>query len=205
MFRAIGSKAGPYLRRAVVASHPSRGMCSRGRNLPVGFPRHRGWGLGMFDDLAGRMMDRHMRQMERMMDDVTCMGRGMGPARMWPKWAEFGGHGSGKGEVQHVKYNESEYEVKVDVSAFKPEELEVQIIKDRLTISGKQEEKADEHGYVSREFTRHFSVPEDVEQDTLETVLTNEGALIVSAKVKGWEQAEARKLDIKKEAPKDSE
>jgi HSP20 family molecular chaperone IbpA len=50
--------------------------------------------------------------------------------------------------------------VKLNVNAYKPEELEVKVTKDRLTISGKHEEKKDEFGSVSREFTRHFAIPE---------------------------------------------
>lgn len=126
-------------------------------------------------------------------------------SRMWPRWAEWGEgmKGDGKGDVEHVKYDSKEFEVKLDVSSYKPEELNVKVNKDRLTISAKHEEKPDEHGYVSREFTRHFSVPEDVDGETMETILTHEGALIVRAKVKGAENNEGRTLNIQREAPKE--
>lgn len=48
----------------------------------------------------------------------------------------------------------------MDVSMYKPEELKVTIADDRLVIHGKHEQKADDHGYVSREFTRQFIIPE---------------------------------------------
>jgi crystallin alpha B len=51
-------------------------------------------------------------------------------------------------------------EVKLDVSVYSPAELNVTISEDRLVIKGKHEQKADNHGYVAREFTREFVMPE---------------------------------------------
>jgi len=43
-------------------------------------------------------------------------------------------------------------EVKLDVSVYAPEELNITVSEDRLVIKGKHEQKADNHGYVAREF-----------------------------------------------------
>lgn len=48
----------------------------------------------------------------------------------------------------------------MDVSLYNPEELKVVIAEDRLIVNGKHEQKADNHGYVSREFKREFVIPE---------------------------------------------
>ncbi|ELU01719.1 hypothetical protein CAPTEDRAFT_58607, partial [Capitella teleta] len=61
--------------------------------------------------------------------------------------------------LQAIKFDEKEFEVKVNVSAYQPEDLEVKVTQDRLTVSGKHEDQTDEFGVVSREFTRHFAIP----------------------------------------------
>ena len=48
----------------------------------------------------------------------------------------------------------------LDVQKFDAAELEVKLSENRLVVSGKHEQRADEHGYVSREFRREFDVPE---------------------------------------------
>ena len=59
-----------------------------------------------------------------------------------------------------VRYDNNGFEVKIDVQQYAPEELNVTLQGNRLTITGKHEQKQDEHGYVSRQFHREFEVPE---------------------------------------------
>ncbi len=44
-----------------------------------------------------------------------------------------------------------------------------------LLITGKHEEKADEHGFVSRQFTRRYALPKDVDIKELQCNLSNQG------------------------------
>ena len=48
----------------------------------------------------------------------------------------------------------------MDVSMYKPDELNVAISDDRLVVTGKHEQKEDNHGFISREFRREFVIPE---------------------------------------------
>ena len=59
-----------------------------------------------------------------------------------------------------MRYDSKSFEVKVDVQHYSPEELNVKLVGNKLTITGKHEQKQDEHGYVAREFSREFEVPE---------------------------------------------
>lgn len=45
---------------------------------------------------------------------------------------------------------------------------------------GKHEEKKDEHGYVSRHFTRKYSLPENYKQDSVTSTLSSDGILTIS-------------------------
>ena len=68
------------------------------------------------------------------------------------------------------------FEVSLDVSGFKPEELLVNLNNDQLTLSGKHEEKsADGTRYVSRQFTRKYQLPRDVDPERVKSSLTADG------------------------------
>ncbi|XP_021951366.1 heat shock protein 23 [Folsomia candida] len=58
------------------------------------------------------------------------------------------------------------FEVKMNVEGYKPSELDVKLVQNSLTISGKHEHD-DETGSVSRSFTRTWNIPEDVQLEGL--------------------------------------
>ena len=64
---------------------------------------------------------------------------------------------SGLSEVTNDK---SRFEVKLDCRHFKPEELVVKTKGNCIVIEGKHEEKDDKNGFVSRQFTRRYALPE---------------------------------------------
>jgi len=91
------------------------------------------------------------------------------------------------------------FEVKLNVSDYKPEELNVKILNGVVTIEGKHEETKihnDEQGkegghkeFVSCQFTRSFAIPKNVIEEQLECKLTEDGNLIVRAPLKAIEPA----------------
>ena len=58
-----------------------------------------------------------------------------------------------------IKQNAKEFEVKLEIEGYQPEDLNVKIIGDELSISGKIKE-TDQHGTVSSEFSRQITIPE---------------------------------------------
>ena len=50
--------------------------------------------------------------------------------------------------------------LKLNVSHYEPKDLSIKVVGNRLIISGKHEKKSDEHGFVTREFTRELMIPE---------------------------------------------
>lgn len=68
-----------------------------------------------------------------------------------------------------------------NVSQFTPEELEINIVDNFIVIHGKHDEKTDEHGFVSREFTRRVRIPDDVEPHTIKSVFKRNAVLIIKA------------------------
>ena len=74
---------------------------------------------------------------------------------------------------------EKEVEVRLDAPGFKPEQLDVQLLGDVLTITGKQEEKKEEKGktfhVVERrtgDFTRSIALPTAVNANAIEAKFT---------------------------------
>ncbi|XP_054722692.1 protein lethal(2)essential for life-like [Uloborus diversus] len=80
-----------------------------------------------------------------------------------------------------AKSDPSTYQVMLNVKQFSPNEIEVKIVDNFVVIHGKHEEHADEHGFVSREFTRRYQLPDDVEPQTVKSSLSQDGVLTIKA------------------------
>lgn len=81
--------------------------------------------------------------------------------------------------------------VHMAVDRFRPEELTVRVADNHLVIEGKHEE-SDERGFISRNFSQRYLIPENVEKEKLQSRLVN-GVLHV----------EAPKKPVVKEKPKE--
>ena len=91
-------------------------------------------------------------------------------------WAELL-RSSDKGSV--VQSDKDKFQCTLDVQQFKPEEIEVKVVDNFVVISGKHEEKRDEHGWVSREFTRRYMIPEQCNLEKVESKLSSDGVLTI--------------------------
>ncbi|XP_014248856.1 alpha-crystallin B chain-like [Cimex lectularius] len=81
------------------------------------------------------------------------------------------------------KEEDKEFKLELDVSRFRPEELKVTVDNDLIIIDGSHEERST-HGYVSRQFTRMFKVPNGVDVRSLVSNLTSDGVLSLKAPIK---------------------
>jgi Hsp20/alpha crystallin family len=75
----------------------------------------------------------------------------------------------------------SDFEVSFDVKTFKPEEINVKVKGHEIHIEAKHEEREDEIGFVSRQFSRRFELPQEFDADTISTFLSAEGKMTVKA------------------------
>jgi HSP20 family molecular chaperone IbpA len=67
-----------------------------------------------------------------------------------------------------------------DVRNFKPEELEIKTLDNKLMVHAKHQEES-ENSQVYREYQRQFLLPEGIELDKMKSVLSPEGVLTVEA------------------------
>ncbi|KAI7693654.1 hypothetical protein SSS_09207 [Sarcoptes scabiei] len=75
--------------------------------------------------------------------------------------------------------NNDKYQIMVDVSHFNPEEISVKMVDNAVVVSGKHEDKADTYGYVSRQFSRKYLLPADVEPEMVSSTLSADGILTI--------------------------
>ncbi|MCH1922748.1 small heat shock protein, partial [Shewanella sp. A3A] len=83
--------------------------------------------------------------------------------------------------ISTISSDKTEFKINLDVQQFKPEELKVKVVDDHLVIEGKHEERTDEHGFISRQFTRRYKIPKDVDQEAIESNLSSDGVLTLKA------------------------
>lgn len=100
---------------------------------------------------------------------------------------------SGKSEV---KNDDKQFQVALNVSQFKPEELEVKVGENYVVVHGKHEEKSDEHGFVSREFTRKYMLPKSCEMDSVASSFSPDGILTITASKKALEAPKQKEREI---------
>ncbi|XP_068615312.1 heat shock protein beta-8-like [Brachionichthys hirsutus] len=74
------------------------------------------------------------------------------------------------------------WKVCVNVHSFKPEELSVKTRDGFVEVSGKHEEKQEEGGIVTKNFTKKIQIPIDVDPLTVFASLSPEGVLIMEAR-----------------------
>ncbi|KAI5639985.1 hsp20/alpha crystallin family domain-containing protein [Phthorimaea operculella] len=80
-----------------------------------------------------------------------------------------------------IKTDKDKFQVNLDVQHFSPEEICVKTTDGYVVIEGKHEERKDEHGFVSRQFKRRYALPEDCNPETVESRLSSDGVLTVTA------------------------
>nr|ASQ43188.1 HSP20.3 [Choristoneura fumiferana] len=80
-----------------------------------------------------------------------------------------------------IQSDKDKFQVSLDVQHFKPEEIKVTSSGHTITIEGKHEEKPDEHGFISRHFVRRYVLPDDHDVDQVQSSLSSDGVLTITA------------------------
>ncbi|KAG7314731.1 hypothetical protein KOW79_022034 [Hemibagrus wyckioides] len=83
--------------------------------------------------------------------------------------------------MSEIKQTQDGWKVSLDVNHFAPEELTVKTKDGVVEIIGKHEERRDEHGFISRSFTRKYTLPPGADAEKITSSLSPEGVLTVEA------------------------
>ncbi|XP_024085068.1 alpha-crystallin A chain-like [Cimex lectularius] len=103
---------------------------------------------------------------------------------------------AGDSGLSSIVSNKDEFKVTLDVQQFKPDELKVKVENDMIVVDGKHEERSDKHGFVSREFTRKYRIPKDVDLNALKSNLSSDGVLSFQAPKLVTKENAAREIPI---------
>jgi len=82
--------------------------------------------------------------------------------------------------ISTVKADKDNFQVVLDVQQFTPEEINVKVVDKFIVVEGNHEEKQDEHGWISRKFTRKYLIPEQCNIEKAESKLSSDGVLTIS-------------------------
>ncbi|GMS92676.1 hypothetical protein PENTCL1PPCAC_14851, partial [Pristionchus entomophagus] len=92
----------------------------------------------------------------------------------WPLQANDG--------VVHVHNDRELFEVYLDAHHFMPSEVQVKVIGRILDIHFEHQSKKDSLGDVSRSVTRSYQLPDDVDEKSVKSALSNHILVITAAK-----------------------
>ena len=81
----------------------------------------------------------------------------------------------------------------MDVAHFRPEEISVKVKEREVIVEAKHEEREDELGFISRQFSRRVILPQDFDPDTVETFFSAGGKLTIKAKKPQPQQSDETK------------
>ncbi|XP_068274455.1 heat shock protein beta-2 [Nyctibius grandis] len=98
--------------------------------------------------------------------------------------------------TSEISLNEHKFQVFLDVCHFLPDELTVRTVDNLLEVTGQHPQKADRHGFISREFTRTYILPLDVDPLLVRATLSHDGILSIVAPRTGRE-VKARVNEVK--------
>ncbi|CAH1104472.1 unnamed protein product [Psylliodes chrysocephalus] len=94
-------------------------------------------------------------------------------------------------------YGKDQFIANLDVQQFKPDEISVKITDENtITIEGKHEEKEDEHGHIFRHFVRKYTLPKNYNISQMQSKLSSDGVLTITAPRIDVEQIECKNIPI---------
>lgn len=88
---------------------------------------------------------------------------------------------AGAGKSSQEEEN-THFRVLLDVVQFRPEDIIIQTFEGWLLIKAQHGPRMDEHGFISRSFTRQYKLPDGVENKDLSALFCHDGILVVEMK-----------------------
>ncbi|XP_053144685.1 heat shock protein beta-3 [Hemicordylus capensis] len=79
----------------------------------------------------------------------------------------------------------SKFQVLLDVVQFRPEDVIIQTFEGWLLIKAQHGPRMDEHGFITRSFTRQYRLPDGIETKDLTALFCHDGILVIETKTFG--------------------
>ncbi|XP_053953101.1 heat shock protein 27 [Anastrepha ludens] len=91
------------------------------------------------------------------------------------------GKDAGDGSSLMPTVGKDGFQVCMDVSQFKPNELTVKTVDKTVVVEGKHEEREDDHGMIQRHFIRKYTLPKNYDPKDVVSTISSDGVLTVKA------------------------
>ncbi|KAE8636345.1 hypothetical protein XENTR_v10002947 [Xenopus tropicalis] len=88
------------------------------------------------------------------------------------------------GQLDDQQEEDDKFKVLLDVVQFRPEDIIIQVFEGWLIIKGEHGCRMDEHGFISRSFTRTYQLPNGIGLTDLSAFFCHDGILAVEGKQK---------------------
>ncbi|KAL7981597.1 hypothetical protein Chor_005685 [Crotalus horridus] len=100
-------------------------------------------------------------------------------------------------QTAEVTLNEHKFQVFLDVCQFTPDEIAVRTVDNLLEVTAQHPQKVDRHGFISREFTRTYILPLDVDPLSVKATVTHDGILSIEVRRTGKEvKAKVNEVEV---------
>jgi len=93
------------------------------------------------------------------------------------------------------------FQVCLDVQQFAPNEISVKTVDNTVVVEAQHEERQDEHGYISRQFKRRYTLPQGFNIKDVVTQLSSDGILTIKAPPEVKAVNDVRVLQIQQTEP----
>ena len=84
-------------------------------------------------------------------------------------------------QSSRVEVDENRFQVTLDVSQYKPEDIEVKVDNNKLTVRAETKGKRGDANYEEKEFFRQYTLPDDVDAQQVRSYYTEDGHLTLEA------------------------
>ena len=106
-------------------------------------------------------------------------------------------------EIPKSSIGKDGFQVSMDVQQFAPNEISVKTVDNDIVVEANHEERQDEHGYISRQFKRRYTLPKGFNIEDVATQLSSDGVLTIKAppKTKAIKNGNVRVLQVQQTGP----
>ncbi|KAK3747235.1 hypothetical protein RRG08_005871 [Elysia crispata] len=106
------------------------------------------------------------------------------------------GHIGGRIGGSQIENADKEFRIRLDLSHYKPEEVKITMDSHKVTVHAKHEERQDNHGFVSREMTRTYKLPNDVDVNSASSTMNANGTLSIKMSKSAMEIPKEVKIPV---------
>lgn len=160
---------------------------------PATMSRYSNWysdDLDFYDPWTSRILDStfgrsfHPREFRSARILPRIFRTPSGYSRNWTlseKTSTEGSNGASAAGDSVTNTEKDGFQVCLDVQQFTPSEINVKVVENFIVVEGKHEERADDLGLISRQFTRRYALPKGYNMNDVVSTLSSDGVLTIKA------------------------